>query len=166
LVPLYAVQNLGRGAAGYGVLLGFFGLGAAAGGSILQHLHHWESIGPNRLVSAGTLLFAGTLTLLALWAYFLAACVEMFGAGFIWATVLSTFNSSIQLNAPEWVRGRALAVYQLTFAGGVFACSVLWGYIATHFGIPHTLLDATLALAIGFVATARFPVSMRHHANS
>jgi hypothetical protein len=47
----------------------------------------------------------------------------------------------------------------------VFACSALWGYVATHIGIPHTLLLAAFALAIGFVATARFPVSMRHHAN-
>ena len=44
LVPLFARQELGRGAAGYGVLLGFFGTGAVLAGSILPRLQRQMGI--------------------------------------------------------------------------------------------------------------------------
>lgn len=135
LMPLYVRDYLGRGAAGYGGLLAFFGLGAVVGGSLLPHLLHWPSIGTRRLLDGGVILFASVLALLALWAHYPMACLEMALAGFVWATVLSTFNTSVQINAHGWVRGRVLAIYQLTFAGIVFGFSALWGYVAEHLRI-------------------------------
>ena len=157
LVPLFARQNLGRGAAGYGLLLGFFGSGAVLGGSILPRLQ--RGLGIKRLLHATTLLYAGALALMALWHHFPVACAATFAAGFAWTTALSTFNTSIQLNTPAWVRGRALAFYQLTYFAGLGAGSALWGSVAEHVGIPRGLLVAALALAMGLIFAARFPVS-------
>jgi len=158
LLPLYVRDYLGKGAAGYGGLLGFFGLGAVIGGTLLPHLLHWRWVGQGRLLGGGVLLFADLLALMAVRARYPLACAAMFLAGFVWATVLSTFNTSVQLNAPEWVRGRVLAMYQLTFAGMVFVFSAFWGYVAERLGIAQALLAAALALAAGFLAIARFPV--------
>jgi MFS family permease len=158
LVPLFARQNLGRGAAGYGVLLGFFGSGAVIGGSILPRLQ--QELGIKRLLAAATLLFAGALALMALWRHFPVACLAMFTAGFAWTSQLSTLNTSIQLNAPAWVRGRALAVYQLTYFAALGASSALWGSVALHVGIPGALFVSALTLAAGLSVAARFPVSL------
>jgi MFS family permease len=96
---------------------------------------------------------------MALWHHFPVACAATFAAGFAWTTALSTFNTSIQLNTPAWVRGRALAFYQLTYFAGLGAGSALWGSVAEHVGIPRGLLVAALALAMGLIFAARFPVS-------
>src|SRR5262249_21381971 len=113
LVSLFARQNLARGAAGYGVLLGLFGLGAIVGVAFLRRLQ--RALRLKRRLATATVVFAGALALMALWRSFPVGCAAMFGAGFAWTTELSTFNTSIQLHAPAWVRGRALAVYQLAF---------------------------------------------------
>jgi MFS family permease len=158
LMPLFARQNLGRGAAGFGVLLGFFGSGAVIGGSFLPRLQ--RGLGIKRLLRATTLLYVGALALMGVWHYFPVACTAAFAAGSAWTTSFSTFNTSIQLNTPAWVRGRAIAFYQLTYFAGLGAGSALWGSVAEHVGIPRALLVAALALALGLVAAARFPVGL------
>jgi MFS family permease len=158
LVPLFARQNLGRGAAGYGVLLGFFGVGAVIGGSFLPRTQ--LELGIQRLLGAGTIVFASALTLMALWHYFAVACAAMFAAGFAWTSELSTFNTSIQLSTPAWVRGRALAVYQLTYFAGLGAYSALWGSVASHVGVARALLIAGLTLGASLTVAARFRVGL------
>ncbi len=157
LVPLFARQNLGRGAAGYGVLLGFFGTGAVIGGSILPRLQH--RLGIRRLLISITLLTAGAQVLMALWRLYPVACAAAFGAGFAWTSAFSTFNTSVQLNTAAWVRGRAMAFYQLTYFASLGAGTALWGFVAEHVGIPRALLVAALALAMGLIVAARYPVS-------
>jgi MFS family permease len=158
LVPLFARQNLGRGAAGYGALLGFFGAGAVIGGSFLPRLQ--LELGIQRLLRAATLLFASALALMAVWRHFPVGCAAMFAAGCAWTSELSTLNTSIQLNTPAWVRGRALAVYQLTYFAGLGAFSALWGTVAVHVGIVRALLIAALALGAGLTVGARFHVGL------
>jgi MFS family permease len=157
LVPLFARQNLGRGAAGYGVLLGFFGSGAVLAGSILPRLQ--RRLGIKRLLGSTTLLNVGALLLMAVWHVYPVACVAAFAAGFAWTSVLSTFNTSVQLNTAGWVRGRAMAFYQVTYFAALGAGSAIWGSVAEHVGIPQALLVAALALALGLIVAARYPVS-------
>jgi MFS family permease len=158
LVPLFARQNLERGAAGYGVLLGFFGAGAVIGGSFLPRVQ--LELGIQRLLGAATILFASALALMALWRRFPVGCAAMFAAGFAWTSELSTFNTSIQLNTPAWVRGRALAVYQLAYFAGLGAYSALWGTVASHVGVARALLIAALTLGVSLTVAARFHVGL------
>ena len=155
LVPLFARQNLGCGAAGYGVLLGFFGLGAVLAGSILPRLQQELGIWP--LLRAITLVNVGALALMAVWRQYPVACAAAFAAGFAWTSAYSTFNTSVQLNTAAWVRGRALAFYQLTFSAALGAGAALWGTVADHVGIPQALLIAALALALSLLVAARHP---------
>ena len=156
LVPLFARQNLGRGAAGYGALLGFFGAGAVLAGSILPHLQ--ARLGIKRLLESATLLNVGALALMAVWHRYPVACLAAFAAGFSWTTALSTFNTSVQLNTAAWVRGRAMAFYQLIYFAALGAGSALWGSVAERVGIPRALLVAALTMAVGLAAAARYPV--------
>jgi MFS family permease len=156
LVPLYARQNLGRGAAGYGVLLGFFGTGAVLGGSILPNLQ--RRLGIKRLLTSTTLLNVGALGIMAVWPRYPVACLAAFAAGYAWTSALSTFNTSVQLNTAGWVRGRAMAFYQLIYYAVLGAGSALWGSVAEHVGIPRAFLVAAVVLALGLAAAARYPV--------
>ena len=96
---------------------------------------------------------------MAVWRYYPVACAAAFAAGFAWTTAFSTFNTSVQLNTAAWVRGRAMAFYQLTYFAALGAGSALWGTVAEHVGIPRALLVAALALALGIIVAARYPVS-------
>jgi predicted MFS family arabinose efflux permease len=163
LVPLFARQNLGRGAAGYGVLLGFFGSGAVIGGSILPRLQ--RRLGIKRLLISTTLLNVGSFVLMALWCQFPVACAAAFAAGFVWTIAFSTFNTSVQLNTAAWVRGRAMAFYQVTYFAALGAGSALWGSVAEHVGIPRALLVAALVLALGLIVAVRYPVGFAEGLN-
>ena len=158
LVPLFARLDLGRGAAGYGVLLGFFGSGAVMGGSFLPRMQ--RGLGIARLLRGGTLLYAGALALMAVCHSFPVVCAAAFAAGSVWTAEFATFTASIQLNTPAWVRGRALAFYMLTTSAAMGAGSALWGVVAEQIDISRTLLVAALVLLVTLIAAGRFPVRL------
>jgi len=156
LVPLYARQQLERGAAGYGALLGFFGSGAVLAGTILPRLQ--RRLGIKRLLIFATALNVGAFLLMSLLRYYPVACAATFAAGFAWTTTFSTLNTSVQLNTAAWVRGRAMAFYQLLYFAALGGGSAFWGSVAERVGIPRALLVAAVALAMSLTAVARYPV--------
>ncbi|MHB8534674.1 MAG: MFS transporter [Sulfuricaulis sp.] len=154
LLPSLARFELGRGPAGYGILLGFFGVGAVTGAGMLPRLRARVSV--NSLVRGASLVFAVALLLLA-WAHHSGATdFFMFVAGAAWLMLLSTFNSSLQAQVPGWVRGRAMAVSILVFFGGMAFGSLLWGYVAELFGLPTALTIAASGIVAGAIVTWRY----------
>ena len=79
-------------------------------------------------------------------------------AGACWVLTLSTFNSIVQLSAPRWVVGRALALYQMATFGGMAGGSWMWGWVALHFGTDQALLAAAATLLVGAALGARSPL--------
>ena len=75
--------------------------------------------------------------------------LALFAAGACWVLTLSTFNATVQLSAPRWVVGRALALYQMATFGGMAGGSWLWGWLTLHFGMEQALLAAAATLVIG-----------------
>ena len=66
------------------------------------------------------------------------------GAG--WTASVTLFNVGIQLAAPRWVAGRALAAYQAAIAGGIALGSWIWGSAAGAIGVKGALLISGAAL--------------------
>src|SRR5262249_41347397 len=125
LVPIVARQSFGLGASGYGVFLGCVGAGAVAAASVLQRVR--QAVPTDRLLAGGTLVFSASLVVMAVTSHFALACLAMASAGAAWTTTLSTLNAITQVSVPTWVRGRALAVYQIVFFGGVAGgCTIWW----------------------------------------
>ncbi len=154
LLPSLARFELGKGPAGYGILLGFFGVGAVAGAGMLPWLRARVSV--NSMVRGASLIFALALLLLA-WAQHLGATdFFMLAAGAAWLILLSTFNSSLQTLVPGWVLGRVMAVSILVFFGGMAFGSVLWGYIAELSGLPAALTLAAGGIVAGAIVTWRY----------
>jgi MFS family permease len=153
LLPLLARDELGLGSAGYGMLLGAFGVGAVAGALLLPIAR--KRLSTDALVRGTTLLFAAAIITVAYIHRFSVACGAMIAGGVAWLMLLSIFNTAVQVAVPSWVRGRALACYLLIFFGGMAIGSTLFGIAAEWIGIPLALLLAALGLIAGVIATAR-----------
>src|ERR671932_2716026 len=155
LLPLLAKHQLGVGSMGFGLLLGSFGMGAIVGGIvILPRLRSKVSVES---------LIAGSIALLAIVTFtmgyvqdFVILCIVMGLGGAAYITIISKFYTIGIKSAPKWIGARVLAVYLLVLNGGLVVGSVIWGTVATVFGIPSTLLVASLVLAATIIAKKRY----------
>src|SRR5262249_41753573 len=137
--------QLGTGFAGYSGLLGALGVGAVAGGVLLTRIR--RTVGPDPLVVAASLVFAAVSVGVSVVPGYWIAVLLMPAAGMAWVCAMSTFNVAAQLAAPEWVRGRVLASYQVTQAGSLAVGSAVWGAVATRLGLAPAMAVAALLLA-------------------
>jgi MFS family permease len=153
LLPLYARDELGLGAAGYGVLLGFFGAGAVICGLFLPRLR--SRFGVERVVTAAAFGFAGSQLALGRFPSFAAAAASLLVAGACWLSTFSTLTAVAQMSLPSWVRARGLATHMLVLFGGLAAGSAAWGAIAGAIGVPRSFELAALAIVFGRVVSWR-----------
>jgi MFS family permease len=151
LLPTIA-RSMSARATVYGMLLGCFGTGAVLGALAMQPARRrWslETVASTAVVILGAMIMAaGAVHSLAL----LPLVVLVAGAG--WIVFISLISALVQTLAPDWARARVLAVFILTFQGGLAAGSALWGVVATRTGISTTLLLAGLS-TMATVALAR-----------
>lgn len=146
LLPLVARNLLGGTAGFYGVLLGAVGAGAIGGAILLPKLRARLSSDALLLVSvAGT---ASVMLLLSLAPPQWLAVVILLVLGAAWITALTTLNGVAQSILPNWVRGRALAIYLTVFNGAMAAGSLGWGFVAEAIGVPQTLVVSAIALVV------------------
>ncbi|MCM3607616.1 MFS transporter [Cupriavidus pauculus] len=146
LLPLVARQLLHGGAGLYGVLLGAVGAGAIVGALTMPRLQ-------KRLDADGLVLLSAIVTAIVMAALSIAppvwlALPLLLLLGAAWITALTTLGGAAQAILPNWVRGRALAVYQMVFNGALAGGSLLWGFVAQAMGTPHALLIAAAGLVI------------------
>lgn len=147
LLPLWARETLGVDSTGYGLLVGAFGLGAVIGALLLTPVRRRVAL--ENLARMATLAFAASLATMSLVPWLPAAIGALFVGGVGWLMLLSSFNGSIQLVVPSWVRGRAMAVYLLIFFGGMAFGSFVWGAVASAVGMQWALLLASFGLFLG-----------------
>ncbi|MCP4565356.1 MAG: MFS transporter [Bosea sp.] len=146
LLPLVARNLLGGGAGFYGILLGAVGAGAIGGAVLLPRLRA-------RLDADGLLLLSAVVTAAVMAALTLGppqglALLILLLLGAAWIVALTTLNGVAQAILPNWVRGRALAVYLTVFNGAMTAGSLGWGAVAEAAGIRGTLLIGAGALLV------------------
>lgn len=154
LMPVLARNVLRLGPSGYGMLLTSIGLGAIAGAEALSRVRKSMSI--DRIVTWSMFVFAICLVSLYFITDFYIVCLVMFISGGAWLTLLSRLNASVQASVPSWVRARALSVYMMVFFALFTAGSVIWGFTASHIGVPGSFFLAGTGLMAGLFATVRF----------
>lgn len=147
LLPVVTRDILGGDAITYGVLLGAFGIGAIAGALLNARLR--EIFDTENIIRGAFLCFASGAALLGLstvnWLSFFALMLT----GASWLVALSLFNVSVQLSAPRWVVGRALALYQSVTFGGMAIGAWVWGYVSELIGTGPTLVVTGLTMILG-----------------
>jgi MFS family permease len=146
LLPLVARNLLGGGAGFYGVLLGAVGAGAIGGALLLPRLRMRFDADGLLLLSA--VVTAAVMAILTLGPPQWIAIAILLLLGAAWIVALTTLNGVAQAILPNWVRGRALAVYLTVFNGAMTAGSLGWGAVAEAIGIRGTLLIGAGALLV------------------
>ncbi len=146
LLPLVARNELHGDAGFYGILLGAVGAGAIGGALLLPRL---------RLVldADGLMLCSAVVTALVMAALAAAppqwlAVVILLFLGAAWIVALTTLNGAAQAILPNWVRGRALAVYLTVFNGAMTAGSLCWGLVAQEIGVRMALVVGGVGLVV------------------
>jgi MFS family permease len=150
LLPLLAKHELALDSIGFGLLLGSFGAGAIIGGIVI--LPRLRKVSVESLITASIVLLAIVTFTMGYVRVFDLACVVMGLGGVAYITILSKFYTIGIKSAPKWIGARVLAVYLLILNGGLVVGSVIWGTVANTFGIPVTLIVASLALAATIIA--------------
>jgi MFS family permease len=146
LLPLVAKQLLHGGASLYGVLLGGVGAGAILGALIMPKLQ--RRLDADGMVLLSALVTAGVMAVLSVAPPVWIALPLLLLLGAAWISALTTLGGVAQAILPNWVRGRALAVYQMVFNGAMAGGSLLWGFVAQETGTPNALLIAAAGLVV------------------
>jgi len=146
LLPSVA-RSVNRSAIGYGLLLGFFGVGAIMGALIMQPARaRWST---EVVVSAGVVVLGLVTVAMSGLHSVLALVPVMLLGGAAWVNFISLISALVQNLAPDWVRARVLAIFILVYQGSYALGSAAWGAVAQRAGIRVALLYA----GIGTIAT-------------
>jgi MFS family permease len=156
VLPLVVRDRIGGDALTYGLMLGSFGVGAVAGGLLIGWLR--RNLSPPRQfqVSALTFALATIVTGLSTNLLLTLCALAVNGAG--WLVALATMNVTVQLNAPNWVLARTLALYQMAAFGGIAVGSWLAGLLADALGVRDALLCAAGIQVAVIMITHRLPL--------
>lgn len=158
LMPLIARDLLGGGAQTFGIMLGAFGMGAVIGALNVGTARRFST---EAAVRACLLTMGSGIAVVSLSRnpYLTGAALVIAGAG--WTLSITLFNVAIQLSAPRWVAGRALATFQAAISGGVAIGAWVWGHVADSMGTNHALMlsAATMLAAPALGLWLRMPAA-------
>jgi MFS family permease len=145
VLVLYAVERLGTGEVGFGLLT----TATAVGGLVGTGLYGWLSsqVSLGNLMRAGLIIETLTHVALAVTTTAWVALVVMFVFGahaFVWGTTSTTVR---QRAVPTELQGRVSSVYLIGLQGGIVVGSFVGGVIAGAWGV-------TAPFWFGFVGSA------------
>ncbi len=159
LLPLIARDLPGGDASTYGLLLGSFGVGAITGAVASTRLRTLFS--SESMVRFMAITTAAALGVMAISNILLLTQLALLLAGAAWMIGTTTFNVSVQVAAPRWVAGRAVAMFQAAMAGGLAIGSGVWGMLAQALGHETALLISGVSLALSTVIGLWLPLPLR-----
>ena len=149
VVPLVARDVLNQGANGFGLLMSALGAGAVAGAFGVALFRRGQP--PLKfLVASAATLCAGLMALAAA-GHFAVAALVLALLGCCQILFTTGCNTTLQLVAPNELRGRVMGLYTVTFAGMTPFGSLLVGWVAEHQGIR---LACAAGGAIGLLGVA------------
>lgn len=140
LLPALALDILGVGPQGYGLLSGAPAVGALLGTMIMMRVVRGVHAG--RLVLASTIAYGTTVIALAHGRWFLSALLAAALLGMFDALGVTVRHAAVQLETPDELRGRVSAIYQMSSRSGPALGDLNIGWLAG-------VLSPTLALTLG-----------------
>ncbi|HEX8425385.1 MFS transporter [Hymenobacter sp.] len=154
LMPAVVARRLLLPTSFYSVLLSCMGAGAVLGALLLPYLNRYFTI--NWRVTLATAAFAVGLLGLAFVDSQVVLSALLVLVGLAWMLVLNSFSVGVQTVVPRWVQARTISLYLLTIQGGMALGSVVWGSVASHWGLPVALTGAAIWLGISTLLVLRF----------
>jgi MFS family permease len=128
---------IGGDATTLGILLGAMGAGALVGAGVRQRfMERFRTRAPMLTIALFGLVGIG----IGLATSIPVAAGFMFLSGAFWVLTLTNLNATAQLMAPEWIRGRAMSLYSLSFLGILPIGSILSGILADAVGTGTAII--------------------------
>jgi MFS family permease len=138
LSSVEAKDVLHAGAPGFGFLMSAQGAGALVGAITVASLAH---LGPRaEFLFGGATVLGAAEVVLALVRNFPAAAVTLGVAGASMVLFTATVNTTLQLSAPDHLRGRIMSMYALVMGGLTPVGSLVAGTLAQIWGAPGAFL--------------------------
>ena len=153
-VPLLAGKVLGLGSEGFGFLMAALGVGAVAAGLSLGAIGSREP--PPGLIAAAVGMACAGLLGLSVTRHVWPAAVLLVMIGFTGTIGMAGCNTSLQLAAPDALRGRIMSLYTL-LSGGIFPIGAFFvGAVSEAAGVSRAfavngalgLLGLTLLVSV------------------
>jgi MFS family permease len=153
LTPVIAREQLNGTAGTYGLLLGFYGVGAVFGalctGTVRERMKAEMAVSLCAVISGVFVVIIGLSTSSVL------TCAAMLFSGAAWMLLISLLNVGVQLSAPRWVTARALSWFQSALTGGIAFGAAIWGGVADQLGVGNAMIVSGVMLvasaAFGFI---------------
>ena len=154
-IILAMMPMLVQNSANYGLVFGCFGAGAIVGAVNYPRLSNRYT--RNTIVFGAIVIHAGMLALLSVITSSIPMGIILLIAGTAWFFVMSAMQISAQLVLPNALRGRGIAILNMTLMLGYAAGSPLWGAVAAA-TTPRTSMFIAACLSLIFLGlTYRLP---------
>ena len=157
LLPIVARDHLGTGAAGYGLLLSAFGVGSVIGALFVPGLRRRFPI--DVMVAVCLVLFSACVVVVGAGRSVPVVASAMLLGGLFWIVVAVNHNVSVQIASPDWVRGRTISFYLISFQGALAVGSWLSGWVADRAGIGTAVTLSGILCASGVFLIPFFPLT-------
>ncbi len=164
-LPVFAVEILGSGAGGLGLLIGASGSGAFLMALLLAYKGDIKQ--KARVMNTASVLFPLGLLAFTFSTRFELSLLLMFLVGLAVVAFLTTANSVLQLRTPDGLRGRVMSVYTLLFLGITPIGHALLGVLSGAIGSATAVrVTSALCLGLSFVLMPRNRRNSRNIRNS
>ena len=150
LAPVIADDAFGVDAAGFGVLLGAFGVGSLVGAGLL--LQFDRGIAYSRLVTIGFATVALFTLVLAVVPTFALGVMAMGAVGLAFMVTMPTLTSALQTLCDDAYRGRVMSLWMMLFGLAAPASILVQGRIASSIGIRWVLAITAFMVAAYLVS--------------
>lgn len=163
VVPLFAREVLRLDARGLGFLMASLGAGALLG-AIALAVQARERPSLGSIIGAGVVLSAAVLSMAVVRDVRLAMLL-LFTMGAAGIVFMASCNTTLQLGAPDSLRGRVMSLYSFVFVGVTPIGSFTMGWIAEHAGVPVAYAiggSGSLAAVIALALWRRAALANRH----
>jgi MFS family permease len=155
LLPVVASQQFHLRAIGYGEVLGTVGVGAVIGALLMTRLS--AMLSTNALLALAALVAAAGL-LAAAYLPLGVATVLLMLAGVAWIATLTTLTVAAQTALPQSMRARGLAMYLVVLIGSQALGSLVWGLVASNFGLIASLTASAVLLVVAAASVGVLPL--------
>ncbi len=146
LLPAWAVAVLGGNATTNGLLQSARGAGSLLAALMIAALAHVGRRG--RWLTLGTFTFPLILLVFAAVRSMPLAMLVLVGVGWSSLLLFNSANTLVQSHVADEMRGRVMAIFSLTFFGGMPLCALWAGALADQIGPPLTLTASAGSLLV------------------
>jgi MFS family permease len=164
LLPVVGLKVLHFDALHLGFVFTCMGIGSLTGAIFILEPAR-KRLKPNQMTLLAGLVLAVSYCLMAVVRnpqfFLLVAAV----AGAAWTISASELWVAGQRVIPNWIRGRLNATHMMVSQGGVAVAGILWGGLATTFGVQWALISASVMGIVSALAAKRLSIDFSTDVN-